>query len=170
MAPPPPNSNINRTQSQGPVTSTQQSPLLAHQLSSGGQIVAQTTTISNTMPSLKTDSTASMSEGLAGHLSAVAKLPTQPVPPTSLTGVVQVQPNSASTVITPQSLRPQQTGIRPPVPGGIQNLLQSQVPIPPAQLPASATQQVQQQRTMLQQQQQQSGAPVSSGAMLPTQQ
>merc|ERR1719495_449756 len=152
MAPPPSNPNVAGLQNQSP-SNPQQSPLLAQQLSSGGSTPTQSSTPSTTMSPMKTDSTASMSEGLAGHLSAVAKLPTQPVPPNSLAqaGVVQVQPNSASTVITPQPLRPQgqPQGMRPPVPGGIQNLLQSQVPIPPNQL------QMQQQRALLQQQQQQ---------------
>ena len=70
---------------------------------------------------VKSDSQASMSEGLASHMAAVAKLPTQPVPPTSLAGVVQVQPSTASTIITPQT----SLSMRAPVPGGIQNLLQS---------------------------------------------
>ena len=104
------------------------------QLSSGEQTaVGDVTTSGNNTAQMKSDSTASMTEGLASHMAAVAKFPTQPEPPKSLTGVVQVLPNSATTattVITPQGLRPQQhAGMRPPVPG---------VPVPPGQLPPGA--------------------------------
>ena len=103
IAPPPSSQGVAGLQTQIPANPSQQSPLLAHQLSSGGSTQTQPSTVVTTMSPMKTDSTASMSEGLAGHLSSVL---TQPVPPNSLAraGVVQVQPNSANTVITPQLL------------------------------------------------------------------
>merc|ERR1740139_944477 len=106
-----------------------------------------------------TNTTASMSEGLAGLLSEnshkipvaqLSQLPTQPVPPTSLGGVVPLQPPSPA--IIQQQLRPpmvQQQSMRPQGPGGIQGLLQSQVPVPPGQLPNTP----QMQQHMFQQQQ-----------------
>merc|ERR1719319_1426614 len=110
-----------------------------------------------------------MNEGLAGLLSEnshkipVAQLPTQPVPPTSLGGVVPLQPPSPA--IIQQQLRPPmgQPGMRPQGPGGIQGLLQSQVPVPPGQLPNTPQmqqhmfqqQQLQQQRMQQQQQREQ---------------
>ena len=106
----------------------------------------------------------------AGCGQGLAKLPTQPLPLSSLKGVVQVtikmtviialtiiiiqiQPSTASTLITPQGFRPQ-AGMRPPVPGGI-----------PGQLPASNNQQVQPRTVMQQQQQQPQGSqpPVPGG-------
>merc|ERR1719430_2751098 len=101
-----------------------------------------------------------MSEGLAGHLATVAKLPTQPVPETSLAGVVQVQPNSSAAAMNP--MNPQMQRMQVPAsmpmtrpPGGIQNLLQSQVPVPQGQLPpGNPMKQQQQQQGMMQQQQQ----------------
>ena len=109
-------------------------------------------------------------EGLAGmiaensHKLSLAKLPNQPVPPTSLTGVIQVQPNSVGSSLGMTTgggpagqmlhqqrpgmpLRAQTPGSGPPPgsmqqgppgqvmrPGGIQNLLQAQVPVPPGEL------------------------------------
>ena len=106
-------------------------------------------------------------EGLAGmiaensHKLSLAKLPNQPVPPTSLAGVIQVQPNSVGSLgMTTggpppgQMLHQQRPGMPPRAPtpgsgppgtmqqgpgqvmrpGGIQNLLQAQVPVPPGEL------------------------------------
>ena len=112
------------------------------------------------------------------HKIPLAKLPNQPVPPTSLTGVIQVQPNSVSSAGLPpqqnpgpgilQQQRPgmpqhQNTsmptsgqqgpgGVMRQMPGGIQNLLQSQVPIPPGELGNKVV--VSSQQQLLQQQQQ----------------
>ncbi len=107
-------------------------------------------------------------EGLAGmiaensHKLSLAKLPNQPVPPTSLAGVIQVQPNSVGSQLgmttggppPGQMLHQQRPGMPPRAPtpgsgppgsmqqgpgqvmrpGGIQNLLQAQVPVPPGEL------------------------------------
>ena len=116
---------------------------------------AMTSGIHSSMSSGKMDQPANMQEGLAGmlvensHKISMAKLPNQPVPPNSLAGVVQVQPNQESIIQRPPI--PQQNVIRH-MSGGIQNLLQSQVPVPPGQL---STQQHMQQQTIYQQQQQQ---------------
>ncbi|MCP3665932.1 MAG: hypothetical protein GY696_26120, partial [Gammaproteobacteria bacterium] len=128
------------------------------------------------------------------HKLSLAKLPNQPVPPTSLTGVIQVQPNSVGSSLGMTTgggpagqmlhqqrpgmpLRAQTPGSGPPPgsmqqgppgqvmrPGGIQNLLQAQVPVPPGELgnkvgnnqqPNNGPPQQQHGNTVFQQQQQQ---------------
>merc|ERR1719228_1760303 len=137
---------------------------VAQQNSSGGSpSITSPPPMATSTPTKVETSPASMSEGLAGHLATVAKLPTQPVPETSLAGVVQVQPNSSAAPMNP--MNPQMQRMQGPTsmpmtrpPGGIQNLLQSQVPVPQGQLPPGnpmmqQQQQQQQQQGMMQQQQ-----------------
>merc|ERR1719331_1142362 len=136
---------------------------IAQQSSSGGSTsITSPPPMATSTPTKVETSPASMSEGLAGHLATVAKLPTQPVPETSLAGVVQVQPNSSAAAMNP--MNPQMQRMQGPAsmpmtrpPGGIQNLLQSQVPVPQGQLPPGnpmmQQQQQQQQQGMMQQQQ-----------------
>merc|ERR1719275_53234 len=134
---------------------------IAQQSSSGGSTsITSPPPMATSTPTKVETSPASMSEGLAGHLATVAKLPTQPVPETSLAGVVQVQPNSSAAAMNP--MNPQMQRMQGPAsmpmtrpPGGIQNLLQSQVPVPQGQLPPGnpmMQQQQQQQQGMMQQQ------------------
>merc|ERR1719422_2545001 len=136
---------------------------IAQQNSSGANpSITSPPPMATSTPTKVEASPASMSEGLAGHLATVAKLPTQPVPETSLAGVVQVQPNSSTAPMNP--MNPQMQRMQGPTsmpmtrpPGGIQNLLQSQVPVPQGQLPQGnpmmQQQQQQQQQGMMQQQQ-----------------
>ena len=157
----------------GQLQPSSQSPLLAQQLAGGAPKppmgggpplgpAAGAATTTSTAAGHRLDQPASLQEGLAGMLSEnshkipmAPKLPNQPVPPTSLTGVVQVQPNSSgpppmgSIIQRPQMpqqqpQQQQQAGMMRP--GGIQNLLQSQVPVPPGQLPQQQLQQQQQQQ------------------------
>ena len=122
-----------------------QSPLLAQQLTGNKSPV----TPISTMSTARVDQPASLQEGLAGMLSEnshkipMAQLPNQPVPPNSLTGVVQVQPNSGPMSMGSIVQRPQMSQQGMIRPGGIQNLLQSQVPVPPGQLPPQQLQQQQ---------------------------
>ena len=175
----------------------QASPLLAQQLSSAstGPMPQPPSGLPHNIMSMspgRADQPASLQEGLAGMLAEnshripmAPRLPNQPVPPSSLTGVVQVQPGT-TTMAQQQPYRPQygggggggvggvsqpQAGMmmgqqqqqqqqqQPHMTGGIQNLLQSQVPIPPGQLGGPVNpiqqQQLQHHQHMQQQQQQQ---------------
>merc|ERR1712130_659053 len=147
--------------SPAPPVSNPGSYIAQQQNSSGGNAsITSPPPMATSTPTKVETSPASMSEGLAGHLATVAKLPTQSVPETSLAGVVQVQPNSSAAAMNP--MNPQMQRMQGPAsmpmtrpPGGIQNLLQSQVPVPQGQLPPGnpMMQQQQQQQGLMQQQQ-----------------